>query len=159
MTNTDMQKEHLVADLPTTSAKVRALHAAGYSRSEIAAFLGIRYQHVRNVLVHEEARQAKAGGSSLVPKDEHEAARATKVRIAPDGKIVVPAPFREALGIKNGDTLFASLEDGEIRLLTIPAAVRRAQALVRKYVPQGVSLVDELLAERRRETEGEDRDG
>ena len=109
--------------------------------------------------VHEEARQAKAGAASLVPKDEPESIRTIKVRIGPDGRIVVPAPFREALGIKEGDTLVASLEDGEIRLLTIPAAVRRAQALVRQFVPQGVSLVDELLSERHREAEGENRDG
>jgi AbrB family looped-hinge helix DNA binding protein len=159
MTSANTQKERLTADLPTTSAKIRALHSAGYSRSEIAGFLGIRYQHVRNVLVHEEARQAKASAASLVPKDEPESVRTTKVRIGPDGRIVVPASFRETLGIKEGDTLFASLDDGEIHLLTIPAAVRRAQALVRRYVPEGVSLVDELLAERRREAEGEDRDG
>lgn len=40
-----------VADLPTKSAKIRALAAAGLSRSEIAKGLGIRYQHVRNVLI------------------------------------------------------------------------------------------------------------
>lgn len=37
--------------LPTKSAKIRALAAKDYSRSEIAKFMGIRYQHVRNVLV------------------------------------------------------------------------------------------------------------
>lgn len=40
-----------VADLPTKSAKIRALAAKGLSRSEIAKGLGIRYQHVRNVLI------------------------------------------------------------------------------------------------------------
>lgn len=35
----------------TTSAKIRGLNAAGFSRSEIAKFLGKRYQHVRNVLI------------------------------------------------------------------------------------------------------------
>jgi len=40
-----------VAGLPTKSAKIRALAAAGLSRSEIAKGLGIRYQHVRNVLI------------------------------------------------------------------------------------------------------------
>lgn len=45
----DMNK--LVQGLETKSAKIRALNAAGYSRSEIAKFLGVRYQHVRNVLI------------------------------------------------------------------------------------------------------------
>jgi hypothetical protein len=40
-----------VANLPTKSAKIRALHAAGMSRGQIAKALNIRYQHVRNVLV------------------------------------------------------------------------------------------------------------
>jgi hypothetical protein len=35
----------------TTSAKIRALAVTGKSRAEIAKILGIRYQHVRNVLI------------------------------------------------------------------------------------------------------------
>lgn len=37
--------------LPTKSAKIRAMAADGMSRGDIARTLGIRYQHVRNVLV------------------------------------------------------------------------------------------------------------
>jgi AbrB family looped-hinge helix DNA binding protein len=158
MSDSTARLAELTADLSTTSAKIRALHAAGHSRSKIAAFLGIRYQHVRNVLVQDEARQARTS-ASLVPAEESAATRPVKLRIGPDGRIVVPALFRESLGIREGDTLLASVEDGEIHLLTIPAAVRRAQALVRQYVPDDVSLVDELLAERRREAEREDRNG
>ena len=36
-------------------------------------------------------------------------------------------------------------------------AIRQAQAMVQRYVPEGVSLVDELLEERRREVEREER--
>ncbi len=36
--------------LTTKSAKIRAMNADGHTRSEIAAALGILYQHVRNVL-------------------------------------------------------------------------------------------------------------
>ena len=35
----------------TKSAKIRFLNAEGFSRSEIAALIKIRYQHVRNVLI------------------------------------------------------------------------------------------------------------
>jgi len=38
-------------DLPTKSAKIRAMAADGWSRSNTAKALNIRYQHVRNVLV------------------------------------------------------------------------------------------------------------
>jgi hypothetical protein len=44
--------------LTTKSAKIRALADAGYDRTEIARVLGIRYQHVRNVLVESD----KTGG-------------------------------------------------------------------------------------------------
>jgi len=40
-----------VMDLSTTSARIRALDAKGWTRAQIAKALGKRYQHVRNVLV------------------------------------------------------------------------------------------------------------
>jgi AbrB family looped-hinge helix DNA binding protein len=145
----------LTEGLPTTASKIRALHAAGYSRSEIARFLGIRYQQVRNVLVREEERTSRAGRADVDPAE----LRPVTVRIGPDGRIVIPAPFRDRLGLKEDDTLFASVVDGEIRLLTKAAAVRRAQEVVRQFVPPGVSLVEELLTDRRREAEREQQDG
>lgn len=47
---TEMNKV-ITKDHTTKSSKIRALDASGYTRSQIANFLGIRYQHVRNVLV------------------------------------------------------------------------------------------------------------
>jgi hypothetical protein len=43
--------EDITAGLATKSDKIRALAKAGYARAEIAALLGIRYQHVRKVLL------------------------------------------------------------------------------------------------------------
>jgi hypothetical protein len=37
--------------LPTKSAKIRFLHQAGLTKSQIAKKLDIRYQFVRNVLI------------------------------------------------------------------------------------------------------------
>ncbi len=148
-------KKALTEGLATTSAKIRALDAAGYARSEIASFLGIRYQHVRNVLVRDLERAA----APATHGDKSTELGPAKVRIGPDGRIVIPAAFRDRLGVKEDDVLFASVVDGEIHLLTKAAAVRRAQAVVRQFVPRGVSLVDELLADRRREAEGEQQEG
>jgi len=47
------------------------------------------------------------------------------------------------------------LEDREVLVLTPRQAIKRAQDLVRRYVPQGRSLSQELIAERRDEAEGE----
>jgi hypothetical protein len=41
----------LIKGQPTTSAKIRALKAAGMSTGTIAKALNKRYQHVRNVLI------------------------------------------------------------------------------------------------------------
>jgi hypothetical protein len=41
-------------------------------------------------------------------------------------------------------------EDG-IEILSRRAALKRAHSIARQFVPEGVSLVDELIAERRRE--------
>lgn len=73
------------------------------------------------------------------------------VRIAPGGRVVIPAEFRKALGVSVGDDLVMRLEDGGLRLRSRDAAIRRAQEIVHKYVPDGVSLADELIAERREE--------
>ncbi len=146
-----------VGHLPTTSAKIRALAAQGVERADIARLLGIRYQHVRNVLELDKARAAKSAGMSEPPQRAmlDDTMPSVKVRLGPDGRVVIPAPMREALGLKEGDVLFARLEGGEIKLLTPKAAMLRAQAIVRQFVPENVSLVDELIADRRREAERE----
>ena len=43
--------DEVVREPGTKSSKIRKLAAAGHSRADIAKALGIRYQHVRNVLV------------------------------------------------------------------------------------------------------------
>jgi bifunctional DNA-binding transcriptional regulator/antitoxin component of YhaV-PrlF toxin-antitoxin module len=78
-----------------------------------------------------------------------------KIRVGADGSIVVPAALSEALGLKEGNVVFARVQGGEIHLLTRQAVTHRVQALVRDFVPEGVSLVDELLEDRRREVEAE----
>jgi AbrB family looped-hinge helix DNA binding protein len=75
----------------------------------------------------------------------------TKLKIGPGGRIVIPAAMRDKLGLSEGDALMATYENGELRLISLAESVRQAQALVRKHVPEGVSLVDELLEDRRQE--------
>ena len=153
------QMEQLTRGLTSKSEKMRALAGAGYARADIARFLGTRYQFVRNVLVQDEARKSKLGTAALEAAVPPEHLSPVKVKLGPDGRVVVPASFREALGLKEGDTLIASAESGELKFMTIPAAVRRAQKMLREFVPEGVSLVDELIEDRRREVEEEERNG
>ena len=67
-----------------------------------------------------------------------------------NGRIVIPRALREALGIAPGDELILRVQDDELRITTMRHQLERARQLVRKHVKPGRSLVDELIAERRR---------
>jgi AbrB family looped-hinge helix DNA binding protein len=73
----------------------------------------------------------------------------TRQRVNENGRVVIPASFRKALGINIGDEVVLRMEDDELRITTLKRRVERAQRLVRKHVKRGTSLVDQLIAERR----------
>jgi AbrB family looped-hinge helix DNA binding protein len=73
----------------------------------------------------------------------------TRRRVNENGRVVIPASFRKALGINIGDEVVLRMEDDELRITTLKRRVERAQRLVRKHVKRGTSLVEELIAERR----------
>ena len=80
---------------------------------------------------------------------------AQRVKIVDGGKLVIPAAMRRELGITTGDTVLVDVDDGELRVRSVPKALERARAILRRYVPEGVGLAGELIAERRREAERE----
>jgi AbrB family looped-hinge helix DNA binding protein len=73
------------------------------------------------------------------------------VTLGSNGRLVIPAKYRRALDIEEGDELLLSFEDGELRLMSRERALRRAKELVRQYIPESTSLSDELIADRREE--------
>lgn len=78
-----------------------------------------------------------------------------RTKVTQGGRIVIPAEMRRRLGIEIGDDVSVAVDNGSLRIRTQKESIKRAQALVRKFVPEGVSLVDELIAERRREAADE----
>ena len=70
-------------------------------------------------------------------------------RINENGRVVIPASFRKALGLKAGDEVVLRIEDDELRISTQQNRIRRAQRRAQQYIRRGTSVVDELLAERR----------
>jgi len=73
----------------------------------------------------------------------------TRTRVNENGRVVIPAAFRKAMGINVGDEVVLRMEDNELRILSLKRRIERAQRLVRQHVKPGTSLVDELIAERR----------
>ncbi|HEX5479966.1 MAG TPA: hypothetical protein VFY79_09625 [Dehalococcoidia bacterium] len=135
--------------LVSKADKIRALGAAGYSRTEIAEFLGIRYQHVRNVLVHEDRRLA--GSASRAPLTSF-----GRARLGEQGELLLPADLISRLGVRPGGVVPWRFEDGQVVLMSAHAGLRYAQQIAGRYGPlQGESMTDSFLRERRAEAERE----
>jgi AbrB family looped-hinge helix DNA binding protein len=76
----------------------------------------------------------------------------TLTKLGEGGRLVIPAEYRKALGVDTGDELVLILEEDGLRITTPREGIRRAQALVRSYIPEGKRLSDELIEDRRRES-------
>jgi AbrB family looped-hinge helix DNA binding protein len=74
-----------------------------------------------------------------------------KTEIHKAGRITIPIELRRELGLIEGDSLILRYENGETKLLTRKQLLAEACAIVRNHIPADVSLVDELIAERRAE--------
>jgi len=72
----------------------------------------------------------------------------SSLTVASNGRVVIPAPMRAELGVIDGGQLGARLVDGTLILEPIDAAIKRAQAMVARYVPPDAGLAQELIAER-----------
>lgn len=77
-----------------------------------------------------------------------------EVTVGPQGRLVVPAPLRRHLGIEAGDVLIARADDDRLVLERRDAILARLRARL-AVVPVDVSMVDELIVERREESKRE----
>lgn len=77
-----------------------------------------------------------------------------RIRVGPQGRIVIPAAVREAMSLGVGEELIARVEDGRLVLERRENAARRLKERFSK-VPSGRSLSEELIAERREEAKRE----
>src|SRR5580698_4472087 len=67
------------------------------------------------------------------------------VRVVEGGKIVLPAALRRKHGFAVGDTLVVEDTSDGVKVRSLREAIAAVQALVASFVPEGVSLSDELI--------------
>ena len=73
------------------------------------------------------------------------------VDVAENGRMVLPAEVRRALGVTGPDQVRVEVTDEGVRITTPRQALMRARARVQALVPAGRSLSAELIADRRAE--------
>jgi len=74
------------------------------------------------------------------------------VRVAQNGRMVLPRAVRNALGMTDGGTVVVSIEGDEVMLSSIRHSVRHVQELYRQHVQNDMTS-DDFVAERRAEAE------
>lgn len=79
-----------------------------------------------------------------------------RLRVSANGRLVLPAPVRQQLGIKPGDELLVTQDETGIRIATVTQRVREVQAFFADLGRPGHSIVDELIRERREEAAREE---
>ncbi len=155
--------EQIAGALPTKSAKIRALDAAGYKRARIADFLNIRYQHVRNVLVSRTSEEARSSARAHAPNETQDDDTSGEIltygraTVDEKGRLALPVAVLDALEVRPGGWIPWRFEDGELKLMNRAAALRFGQSLAADLAKKHPgSWSDQLIAERRAEAARED---
>ena len=78
-----------------------------------------------------------------------------RTNIKKNGAVAIPAKYLKILGLKTGDEVMLLIQEGEIRIVSRLQAVQQAQTIIRRFIPEGRILADELIQDRRAEDQGE----
>lgn len=73
------------------------------------------------------------------------------VQVAENGRMNLPADVRRALGLNGAGRIILTQDENGVMLTTADHALRRIRALAAPFKPEGHSVVDELLSDRREE--------
>lgn len=73
------------------------------------------------------------------------------IRVASNGRMVLPASVRKAMGIHGDAKVILTIEDDQVRLSPIGHGVSRAQALYREHANHA-RTTDDFLDDRKAET-------
>jgi antitoxin PrlF len=76
-------------------------------------------------------------------------------KIVSGGRLIVPVEYRRLMGLSDGDTVVMELDGDELRVRPLGSALRSVRERLRPYIVEGVSVSDELIADRRAAAERE----
>jgi hypothetical protein len=145
----DRDMARLTQGLRTKAAKIRALAAAGVARAEIARFLNIRYQHVRNVLT---APSPETAEGAAPPSGRPPASASVTMRMNDAGALL--AALRGA-GMRDHETVSVEVEPGKVTVRSFAVALEEARSLAAPFLAGKPSAADELIKERRADAKRE----
>lgn len=77
------------------------------------------------------------------------------VRVSQGRRVVLPTEACRRLKVGVGDMLIVKVEESGVELQSPDTVLARFRRLLNEKVPPGKSVVDDLIAERRRESERE----
>lgn len=84
------------------------------------------------------------------------AERTACVTVGENGRLVLPAPFRKALGLAGAGQVVLTLEGDAVRITSVRRRLMEARDRLRRLVPARRGMADALIEERRAEAaEGE----
>ena len=72
------------------------------------------------------------------------------VKVASNGRMILPASVRRAMGLQGDGRVILTVEDDQVRLSPIGHGVSRAQALYREHAKQA-RTIDDFLTDRKAE--------
>ena len=78
------------------------------------------------------------------------ATQSMDIRVAGNGRMVLPASVRKAMGLHGDAKVILTVEDDQVRLSPIGHGVSRAQALYREHAKQA-RTTDDFLSDRKAE--------
>jgi len=74
-----------------------------------------------------------------------------RIKVGEGGRLIIPAPYRKAMGVHPGDELVIRMQDGELRLFQQVEALKRIRAAVKRRKLKNYG-VDDFLAFRREDS-------
>jgi AbrB family looped-hinge helix DNA binding protein len=78
-------------------------------------------------------------------------------RLEKSGRILIPAAVRRHLGLSEGSQVLVKVEEsGTLQVTSRSQALARVRQEIRKYIPAGEDLAEELIRDRRAEIDRED---